>query len=281
MRNHEVSGCTRVNNLQSDVSHNGKMPVLFIGHGNPMNGIEDNSFSHGWQKLGEALPRPKAVLCVSAHWLTEDTYVNTSPRPDTIHDFWGFPRELYEVLYKCPGTPGFAQQAQSLVTAASVTLTEDWGIDHGTWVPMRRLFPEADIPTFQLSIDMTQPDSFHYQVGRELAPLREQGVLIVASGNIVHNLGAARFDEGAPPYDWAGEFDRLSEKLISAGEDAALIDYRSMGKAAALSIPTPDHYWPLLYVLGARSAGDEVSYPVGGIAHGSVSMRTVLFGATA
>lgn len=243
-----------------------------------MNGIEDNSFSRAWRAIGETLPRPRAILCISAHWLTEGVYVNISPRPDTIHDFWGFPRELYEVHYRCPGAPGFAEQAESLIKSAALEPTEDWGIDHGAWVPLRRLFPEADIPAFQLSIDMTRPGSFHYQIGRELAPLREQGVLIIGSGNIVHNLGAARFEEGAPPYDWALEFDRLAEKLISAGEDAALIDYRSLGKAAALSIPTPDHYWPLLYVLGARDAGEEPDYPVIGVAHGSVSMRAVRFG---
>lgn len=252
--------------------------MLFVGHGNPMNGFESNSFARSWMALGESLPAPAAVLCVSAHWLTEGTFVNDSPRPETIHDFWGFPRELYEVRYECPGSPGFAAQVRSLITSAPVETTGQWGLDHGAWVPMRRLFPQADVPTFQLSIDMTRPGRFHYLLGRELAPLRGQGVLIMGSGNIVHNLGAARFDQEATPYDWALEFDRLVEELIATGEDEALIDYRSLGKAAGLSIPTPDHFWPLLYILGARDRDESVSFPTTGVAHGSVSMRAVLFG---
>ena len=201
-------------------------------------------------------------------------------QPTTIHDFWGFPEDLYRVRYDCPGAPELAAELRSLIKVARVEPDAEWGIDHGTWVPLRFLFPDADIPTLQLSIDLARPSRFHYQLGAELAPLRDQGVLIIGSGNIVHNLGRVSYDSDAEPFDWAEEFDAQARELIEAGDHEALIAYEELGKAASLSIPTPDHYWPLLYVLGLqgkdeRGGAEPISFPVEGIAHGSVSMRAV------
>jgi len=254
------------------------MPALFIGHGNPMNGIEDNEFVRSWLALGDRLPRPRAILSVSAHWLTEGTYVHRSAKPQTIHDFWGFPEELYQVSYPSPGSPELAGDIISLLGETTVEPDNDWGLDHGTWVPLLRLFPAADIPVLQLSVDLTRPAAYHYDLGRRLAPLRDEGVLIMGSGNIVHNLGRARFDRESAPYDWAQRFDELSRELIEAGDHEALVAYEKLGRDAALSIPTPDHFWPLMYVLGLQAEGDAVSFPVNGLAHASVSMRAVAFG---
>ena len=255
-----------------------RMPVLFVGHGSPMNGMEKNRYSRAWSEIGERLPRPKAVLCISAHWLTRGTFTHERPEPKTIHDFWGFPRELYEIRYGCPGSPELARKVRSLIDRTHVERDTDWGLDHGAWVPLSRLFPDADIPVFQLSIDISRPAAFHYELGKELAPLREWGVLILGSGNIVHNLGQVDFEPDAAPYDWAIEFDELSRDLIERGDHKALMAYERLGRAASLSIPTPDHYWPLIYILGLQLPGEPASFPVDGIAHGSVSMRTVLIG---
>jgi 4,5-DOPA dioxygenase extradiol len=255
-----------------------RMPALFVGHGNPMNGIDDNTYSRAWKELGTRLPKPAAVLCVSAHWLTHGTLVHTARRPRTIHDFWGFPEELYEIEYDCPGAPELAEEIRSLAGVSKVEGDLDWGLDHGAWVPLLRLFPDADIPVFQLSIDMTKPSEFHYRLGEELMPLRERGVLVMGSGNIVHNLGRADYDPEARPYDWSIEFDELSRTLIENGDHEALIDYQALGPAARLSVPTPDHYWPLLYILALRGQEEPVDFPVNGIAHASVSMRAVTLG---
>ncbi len=255
-----------------------RMPALFIGHGSPMNGIEDTPYARAWRDLGARLPRPAAVLSISAHWLTEGTFVLDAAEPKTIHDFWGFPEELYRVEYECPGSPALADELRAIVEGANIRPGSDWGLDHGTWVPMRHLFPFADIPTFQLSIDISRPAQFHYDLGAELAPLRDKGVLILGSGNIVHNLGRISYDPDAPAYDWATEFDALAAELIAAGDHASLIAYEQLGGAASLAIPTPDHYWPLLYVLGIQNVEEQITFPVEGIAHGSVSMRTVALG---
>lgn len=198
-------------------------------------------------------------------------------KPRTIHDFWGFPPELYAVRYPCPGDPGRAKETRKTVASAKVGWDLDWGVNHGTWSVLRRMYPEADVPVFQLSIDIAKPSAAHYAIGRELAPLRERGVLIVGSGNLVHNLGMIAFEEDAKPFDWAVEFDALAAALIAKGDHRKLTAYEKLGHAAALAIPTPDHYWPLLYALGA--AGEErASFPVEGIAQGSVGMRCVRFG---
>jgi 4,5-DOPA dioxygenase extradiol len=255
-----------------------RMPALFVGHGSPMNGIENTSFARGWKTLGDTLPRPTVILAISAHWLTEGTFVHIAEEPKTIHDFWGFPKALYDITYPCPGSPAYAKAAQTLLTETSVHTDRDWGIDHGTWIVLHRMFPAADIPVFQMSIDMSKPARFHYELGRALAPLREKGVLIMGSGNIVHNLGRIDFAPDAKIFDWAAEFDEQAKMLITKGDHEALINHEKLGHAASLAIPTPDHYWPLLYILGLKESGDEVSFPITGIVHGSISMRAVKIG---
>lgn len=253
-----------------------KMPALFIGHGSPMNGIEDNSYSRGWEALGQSLPRPKAILSISAHWYTEGTFVHVGEKPMTIHDYWGFPEASYQVEYRAPGAPTLARTIKTLITNTEVHEDSDWGLDHGTWTVLHRMYPEADVPVFQLSIDLSKPPSFHYELGAQLLALRAKGVLIMGSGNLVHNLGHVNFHPDAKRFDWAEEFDILASKLILKGDHQPLIAYDTLGHAAALSIPTPDHYLPLLYILGLQGTDDEVSFPIEGIAHGSISMRSVL-----
>ena len=255
-----------------------RMPVLFVGHGSPMNAIEDNAFSRAWATLAAALPRPAAVLCVSAHWLTEGTFVHVAPQPRTIHDFWGFPKELYDVRYPCPGDPARAGETQALVTRAKVAADLDWGVDHGTWSVLRRMYPNADLPVFQLSLDMRKSAAEHYAIAAELSALRNRGVLIVGSGNLVHNLGMIDFDEHAKPFDWAVEFDAQAKALIEKGDHRALIAHEKLGHAADLAIPTPDHYWPLLYALALADENDAIRFPIEGIANGSISMRAVRIG---
>ena len=256
-----------------------RMPVVFFGHGNPMNALAKNSYTEAWATIGRSIPRPKAVLCVSAHWYVPGTAVTALPRPRTIHDFGGFPRELYEVQYPAPGDPGLAQRVRKLLEPLPVALDQDWGLDHGTWSVLCHVFPQADVPIVQLSIDETQPPQFHYETGRRLAPLRDEGILIIGSGNIVHNLhtyawGGHKVD----PFDWAVRFEKQARELLLHGNDSPLVDYESLGRDALLSAPTPDHYLPLLYVMGCRQDGDEVSFPVEGFDGGSVSMLSVRVG---
>lgn len=265
-------------NISNNFAKTSKMPVLFVGHGNPMNAIEENKYTAAWIDLGASLPRPNAVLSISAHWLTEGSFVNEVNKPETLHDFWGFPEELYGIQYNCAGAPELAKQVRSLFRKTIVGSDTKWGLDHGTWVPLMRIFPNADIPTFQLSLDVLKTTESHYGIGAELASLRERGVLIISSGNIVHNLGRMNYDRDAKPFDWAVEFDELSKELIAKDDHKPLISYEKLGNAAIMSIPTPDHYWPLLYALALKQRDDEVSFPVNGIAHSSVSMRAVLIG---
>jgi len=252
-----------------------RMPALFVGHGSPMNAIEDNAFARGWNKIGRALPRPAATLAISAHWLTEGTFVHVAKKPKTIHDFWGFPKALYDMNYPAPGAPEIAEGVIRDMKKTPIKSDTDGGIDHGTWIVLKRMYPDADIPVFQLSIDMSQPSQFHYELGQALTPLREKGVLIMGSGNIVHNLGNISFEENAQPFDWAMEFDAQAKTLLNKGDYHSLITYEKLGHAAALAIPTPDHYWPLLYTLGLVRANEQLSFPIEGIAHGSISMRAV------
>lgn len=256
-----------------------RMPVVFFGHGNPMNALAKNSYTEAWATIGRSIPRPKAVLCVSAHWYVPGTAVTAMPRPRTIHDFGGFPRELYEVQYPAPGDPGLAQRVREALEPLPVALDQKWGLDHGTWSVLCHLFPRADVPIVQLSIDETQPPQFHYETGRRLAALRDEGVFIIGSGNIVHNLhtyawGGHKVD----PFDWAVRFEKQARELLLHGNDSPLVDYESLGRDALLSAPTPDHYLPLLYVMGCRQDGDEVSFPVEGFDGGSVSMLSVRMG---
>jgi 4,5-DOPA dioxygenase extradiol len=255
------------------------MPAVFFGHGNPMNAVSSNGYTEGWAAIGNSIPRPKAVLAVSAHWYLPGTAVTASPAPRTIHDFGGFPAELYQVDYPSPGSPELARQVQKLLAPVPVTLDESWGIDHGTWSVLCHVFPEADIPVVQLSLDETQPTEFHFQLGRRLAPLRDEGILIIGSGNIVHNLHAYAWGrQNVEPFDWAVRFEKQARELLLQGEDGPLIAYEKLGRDALLSIPTPDHYLPLLYVIGARRGGEQVKFPVEGVDGGSVSMLTVQIG---
>ena len=254
------------------------MPTLFVGHGNPMNAITNNPYSRGWEEMVRGIPRPEAVLCVSAHWYTRGVRVNTSPRPETIHDFLGFPWELYEVLYPCPGSPQWALEAARSVKIASVDTDEDRGLDHGTWAVLKWMYPEADIPVFQISLDTSMPAPFHYELGRQLAPLREGGVLLVGSGNMVHNLSEMDMTVGAPPYDWAVEFDASLKELISDRENRKLIAYETLASSSRLAIPTPEHYLPLLTVLGASDLSEPLEYYNESIDLRSVSMTSLKIG---
>jgi 4,5-DOPA dioxygenase extradiol len=252
------------------------LPVIFFGHGNPMNAVQHNPYTEGWRKIGKQLRKPRAILSISAHWFVPGAGVTVSAAPRTIHDFGGFPQELYRVQYPAAGDPDLARRVQQLLAPIPVQLDSSWGLDHGTWSVLRHVFPDADVPVVQLSIDETQPATFHFEVGRRLAPLRDENVLIIGSGNLVHNLHAYAWGRHMPtPYEWAGRFEDEAKAMMLAGESKALVDYEALGKDAMLSIPTPDHFLPLLYVLGARQRGDAVSFPVEGIDGGSISMLTV------
>jgi 4,5-DOPA dioxygenase extradiol len=252
------------------------LPVIFFGHGNPMNAVQHNRYTEGWRKIGKQLRKPRAILSISAHWFVPGTGVTVSTAPRTIHDFGGFPQELYRVQYPAAGDPDLARRVQQLLAPMPVQLDNSWGLDNGSWSVLRHVFPEADVPVVQLSIDETQPAIFHFEIGRRLAPLRDEDVLIIGSGNLVHNLHTYAWGRHMPtPYEWAGRFEDEAKAIMLAGESKALIDYEGLGKDAMLSIPTPDHYLPLLYVLGARQNGDAVTFPVEGIDGGSISMLTV------
>jgi 4,5-DOPA dioxygenase extradiol len=255
------------------------LPAIFFGHGNPMNALLDNAYTGAWQRIGQELPRPRAILSVSAHWFVPGTGVTIGTAPRTIHDFGGFPRELYQVQYPAPGDPVLARRVQELLAPLPVMLDDSWGLDHGTWSVLKHVYPAADVPIVQLSIDETRPAAFHYDIGRRLAPLREEGVLIVGSGNLVHNLHAYAWGAHMPdPYEWAVRFEREARGLLLAGDHGPLVDYESLGRDALLSIPTPDHYLPLLYVIGARQANDPITFPVEGVDGGSISMLAISVG---
>ena len=252
------------------------MPVIFVGHGNPLNVLRSNRWTRGWAALGKSIPRPKAVLCVSAHWYVPGTRVTAMAHPRTIHNFGGFPRELYEIEYPAPGAPELASRVQALLSTVGADSDQEWGLDHGTWSVLHHMFPDAEVPVVQLSIDRRMAPSFHYEAGSMLKPLREEGILILGSGNIVHNLRAYDWEQpDAPAFDWAARFEEKVRGFLSSGEDNSLIDYERLGPDAALSVPTPDHYLPLLHVLGARKEGDAVSFPVEGFEGGSMSMLAV------
>ncbi len=255
------------------------MPAIFFGHGNPMNALLDNSYTQGWRSIGASIPSPRAALCISAHWYAPETGVTVTTAPRTIHDFGGFPRELYQVNYPAPGDPDLARRVQKLLAPVPVALDESWGLDHGTWSVLTHVFPKADIPVVQLSIDETQPASFHYAIGQRLAPLRDEGVLIVGSGNLVHNLHTYAWGRHAvEPFDWAVRFEEKAREMILAAEHRPLVTYEKLGRDALLCIPTPDHYLPLLYIIATRQQDDAISFPVEGVDGGSISMLTVRVG---
>jgi len=250
-----------------------KMPVIFVGHGSPMNAVEDNAFSRAWIETGKILPRPSAILCISAHWETKGTMVTAMDRPKTIHDFGGFPPALYEIEYPAPGSLELADMIREASISTAVRLDHTWGLDHGTWSVLCRMFPEADIPVIQLSLARNQDASFHYLLGKELKPLRNQGVLIIGSGNIVHNLRMISWkDEG---YDWAIEFDETIKQLILSGDHEAIINYENLGKTSRLSIPTNEHYLPLLYILALQDNREQVRFFTDKVTLGSISMRSL------
>ncbi|HET6489571.1 MAG TPA: 4,5-DOPA dioxygenase extradiol [Syntrophales bacterium] len=254
-------------------------PAIFFGHGNPMNALLKNAYTEGWASIGTSIPRPKAVLSVSAHWYIPASAVTDNLAPRTLHDFGGFPKELYRVQYPAAGSPELARHVQDLAAPLSVAPDDSWGLDHGTWAVLRHVFPDADVPIVQLSIDERQPPRFHYELGRHLAPLRKEGVLVIGSGNIVHNLHTYAWgNQKTHPFDWAVRFEKQARELMLKGDDTLLIDYEKLGRDAMLSIPTPDHYLPLLYVLGLRGKGEQVSFPVEGVDGGSVSMLAVRIG---
>jgi 4,5-DOPA dioxygenase extradiol len=258
-----------------------KHPILFIGHGSPMNGIEDNEFSQTWKKFGKEIPKPKAVLVISAHWLTNGTKITAMENPKTIHDFGGFPKELFEVQYPAKGNPELALATQKLITSSPVELDHDWGLDHGTWTVVRHMYPNADIPVLQLSIDYNKPAQYHFDLAKQLASLRKKGVLIIGSGNMVHNLRMIAWDklnENNYGYDWAIEMNSIFKDKITSGDFKSLIAYEKLGTAAQLAIPTPDHYFPLLYNLGLQDSADSISFFNDKSVGGSLNMTSVKIG---
>ena len=256
-----------------------RMPAVFFGHGNPMNALHSNVWTSAWAQIGAALPRPKAILCISAHWYVPATAVTAVAQPRTLHDFGGFPPELHAVQYPAPGSPELAAHAARLLAPVDVAMDRSWGLDHGTWSVLVHVYGNADVPVVQLSIDESKPARWHYELARKLAPLRDEGVLIMGSGNLVHNLHTYSWGKGSvEPYDWAVRFETMARRALVAGEFARLVDYESLGRDAMLSAPTPDHYLPLLYVLAQQQPGEQVSFPVEGFDGGSISMLGVQIG---
>lgn len=257
------------------------MPLLFVGHGSPMNGIEDNDFSRRWRELGKTLPTPKGVLVISAHWLTKGTHVTAMEHPRTIHDFGGFPQALYNVQYPAPGNPALAEETRRVIASTPVGLDHDWGLDHGTWTIVRHMYPKANIPVLQLSIDFHQTPQYHYDLAKELSSLRQKGVLIIGSGNMVHNLRRVAWDRLNEPeygYEWTLEMNALFKKHIVEHNHRSLINYESLGTSAMLAIPTPDHYYPLLYVLGLQKKNEESTFFNDRAVGGSLTMTSVMVG---
>ena len=270
-----------LNKWTKPLSNTEKMPVLFLGHGSPMNAIEENEFVTGFRNLAKTIPKPAAVICVSAHWETRGSFVTAMPNPRTIHDFGGFPKELFDVQYPAPGSPELANETKSLVKNTQVGLDDSWGLDHGAWSVIKHLFPDADVPVIQLSLDINQSPQGHYDLGRELSSLREKGILIVGSGNMVHNLGMVAWDKlntNDFGYDWAVEASQKMKSFILSGDHRSLIDFRSQGKSFDLAIPTAEHYLPLLYSLALKDENESVSLFNDKAVAGSLTMTSVRIG---
>lgn len=255
-----------------------RTPVFFIGHGSPMNAIESNDFTRSLKRMRDLCPHPKAILCISAHWMTEGTWVTHMESPKTIHDFHGFPQALFDVQYPAPGDPEIADFICQTITNPRVHADDEmWGLDHGAWSVLRHIFPEAKIPVLQLSMYMSRPAEYHFKLGAELKQLRDHGILIVGSGNIVHNLRTIRWEPNAKPYDWAIEFDEWIKSRLMEKDYKAMVESYQTTEAGSLSVPSPDHYYPFLYALGASDEDDEMNFEFEGIQNGSISMRTVSF----
>ena len=256
-----------------------RMPAVFFGHGNPLNALADNAYTRAWAAIGKNLPRPKAILAVSAHWYVAEVAVTAIEAPRTIHDFGGFPQKLFDFQYPAPGNGALAKRVTQLLAPQPVREDHQRGLDHGTWSVLCHAYPRADVPVVQLSIDENQPPEFHYELGKKLAPLRDEGVLVIGSGNIVHNLHTYAWGRHSQaPYDWATRFEARARELLLVRNHQPLIDYQSMGQDALLSIPTPEHYLPLLYVIALLDQGDKISFPVEGVDGGSISMLSVQVG---
>jgi 4,5-DOPA dioxygenase extradiol len=267
-----------LDNLVWSLSDTEKMPVLFLGHGSPMNAIEENQFVTGFRTVAKTLPTPNAILCVSAHWYTSGTKVTAMEMPRTIHDFGGFPKELFEVQYPAKGSPELAKETKAILQPALVELDEKWGLDHGAWSVIKHLYPQANIPAIQLSIDYTKPAQYHYELAQRLNSLRHKGILIIGSGNIVHNLRLVdwqNFDKDNYGHDWAIEARETINELLTKGDYRSLINYEKLSKAVQLAVPSPDHYLPLIYALGLQQKGETLSLFNDKLVAGSLSMTSV------
>ncbi len=269
----------QLDNLLSSGPKSARMPALFLGHGSPMNALEDNPITRIWRQIGRDLPPPTAIVSISAHWMTQgETKVTAMPLPKTIHDFGGFPQALFDVQYPAAGAPDLAAQLKEELTYTNLGHDHSWGLDHGTWSVLRHVYPEANIPVIQLSIDMRRDGAWHYAFGQALQRWRDRGVLFLGSGNMVHNLRMLDWDRPDGGFDWAEEFDSFGAAKIASGDHQPLLDYRSLGRAAQLSIPTPDHYWPLIYILGMQHKDETAGFPVTALQMGGISMRSVQLG---
>ena len=267
-----------LNKFTSSFGSTEQMPVLFVGHGSPMNAIEENEFTRGWREIAKSLSRPNAILCVSAHWETRGTMVTVMDKPRTIHDFGGFPQELFNVQYPAPGNPELANETKSIIKDQVIALDEKWGLDHGCWSVLSRMFPAADVPVVQLSLDYSKPAQYHYDLAKELAPLRTKGILIIGSGNIVHNLRMVAWDKMNEPgygYDWAIEANEKMKKFILSGNHKSLINYTAQGKDFELAIPTPEHYLPLLYALALKEEKEKIELFNDKAVMGSLTMTSL------
>jgi 4,5-DOPA dioxygenase extradiol len=267
------------NKITESFKNTEQMPVLFVGHGSPMNAIEENEFVAGWRNIGKTIPKPNAILCISAHWVTRGTHVTAMEKPLTIHDFGGFPQELFEIQYPAPGSPELAKETKELISKTPVGLDEKWGLDHGCWSVLKHIYPNADVPIVQLSLDYYQDAQYHYELAKELSSLRKKGVLIVGSGNLVHNLKMIAWDKFNEPeyaYDWAVEsLDKMKEYIL-ANDYKSLIDYKSQGNAFKLAIPTPEHYLPMIYALALKEENEKVSLFNDKTVAGSLAMTSLL-----
>jgi len=270
-----------LNTLASSGGSTTRMPVLFVGHGSPMNAIGENEFVQNWRELGKTLPRPKAILCISAHWETRGTFVTAMPKPPTIHDFGGFPKALFDVQYPAPGSPEFAKETKRIVTKTEIGLDEKWGLDHGAWSVIKNIYPLADVPVFEMSLDYYQSPQYHYDLAKELASLREKGVLIIGSGNIVHNLRMAAWDKVDEPeygFDWAIQANDTFKQLILANKHKELINFSALGKEVQMAIPTSEHYLPLIYTLALKKEDEPVTFFNDKAVMGSLTMTSVKIG---
>ena len=267
-----------LNKLTGSLKSTAKMPVLFLGHGSPMNAIEDNTFSRSWQQIAKAMPRPLAVLCISAHWETRGTYVTAMQRPPTIHDFGGFPPALFDVQYPAPGDPALAMATKNAITKTSVETDMNWGLDHGCWSVLKHMYPEADVPVIQLSLDYSQPPRYHFELAGQLSALREKGVLVIGSGNMVHNLRVIDWHKPDDGFDWAKEANTKIMKLILDGDFKQLFNYKSLGPEVEQSVPTPEHFLPLIYALGLKEKNEGIAVFNDKLVMGAISMTSLQIG---